>query len=888
MNYPPAPKEIPESVRRAADFEYDEQKLLFERHGRILPVFRGHKSGGAVVDIPYNGEWRDQAAKLVPKMLAKYPIVTGASEVWQRLLNANSDGYGARTEGVMINVYTRHGTWTMMCPILRSPDRLEKGQLWLPDQMEGRASTGALTAKDLKKFTAGVVETLTLKDDLAWKPRLSLALIRVYGDLGDITPFTNALFSPGIPPDRLDYGHRLVERYMGWELLEPREAPAEADAQAACLLGINFLLRDGASPEKAVTEAYAALLRATATLQDPIALDPQHGLSMPMLYVPLSVSGALASFGLRWLKDESPSARHEQQVRDWARQRFEEQVERLARERLATQMVITVPAIAKLHVLASEKPSFGLPLAPPPASAAGLHQRLRAAIAQALPTDGSIELQDVDDFYDALRAKYSRHLRFEASSRVAEFSAAFDGRSPADLHVIVAGCVTTETPGAGIFSSAYYDDSPASPFFSLQALPLQPVEASIDQVVQALRDAGVTRIDRQQTRHEPDIPTDSLGAPMVPGPNGTWFSAFSRMAPEALGVLQSVEWAFQPSEEQSDPEVLKLPLPHLLVRLGLVNSISSRYTPEAYRAVRDALSRADRNMEQVWADACVAHQGLGSLTAKFPMLARPDELIRLTLQLHWSRSPTMTIRPALTQRLRLTDIGSKLPMRMVKTPFPLQYVHFGDAEPLAEVTLTEDGREASYRPTGAFVHRAAQGTEEIGLWLVWQTPGRPLDAHIYATTLQAYGDQSVDDAIAAALADEEDPEMRASARLVVEEVLKLMFYATSRDARMVERNERGQMMLGMGKKSPEQKARIMQRAKGLYDHILVGPEQALQVTSEGLESRQMPVHVRRGHLHGYWTGKGRTSYIVKFLEPVVVNQQRLGDDDAAPRDYDLR
>jgi len=58
---------------------------------------------------------------------------------------------------------------------------------------------------------------------------------------------------------------------------------------------------------------------------------------------------------------------------------------------------------------------------------------------------------------------------------------------------------------------------------------------------------------------------------------------------------------------------------------------------------------------------------------------------------------------------------------------------------------------------------------------------------------------------------------------------------------------------------------------------------------DGMSRRQTKVFVRRGHVHGYWTGKGRTVYEAKILDPIVVNRRLLqdGEEPPMPKNYTL-
>lgn len=162
-----------------------------------------------------------------------------------------------------------------------------------------------------------------------------------------------------------------------------------------------------------------------------------------------------------------------------------------------------------------------------------------------------------------------------------------------------------------------------------------------------------------------------------------------------------------------------------------------------------------------------------------------------------------------------------------------------------------------------------------GLDLVGDLENRNAEFRIWRTTrlwsplkLEFRNDsQTISECIKHALGDS-DPELIEVETTAAEELIKVLFYLGSKDARKVTVSDRATALKDMAKRDGAAQQRILLKTRGLYDHILVGPEAALPFPGDDeLSRRQTKVFVRRGHLHGFWTGRAEPSTRSRFSSP---------------------
>lgn len=903
---------IPQSViQTVADLEYGIQEKLFNQFGNVEQSIKGFRiSAGKVTTVnplTLNTDFRKDYARLVAKMLQKYPIVVTAMEVWET--NSRTQ---QRREAAVLTLHTSDCVWTMRCLIEGGPlRRIIKGELERPLEVSGRLVTGSLTKATAKTLTKELYGLL-LTGGETWKPRFGTQMVRAMHELRDISPVTNALYSPDIPSDRLADATAMLEI-----VTTQADLGSQADGLQVLeiLLGADITLDlhegvgDACDVDLVVKALHQNINRKLADAGIAAAADPAGKLAIAGSYIPVSAAFGLKNIARSWfspLDPESHSPTYDEAPRAWIDEAYDRDLERFSADPLSHDLTLTLPIYMRVQAPARSQYLGGLldAAASEPAITACLEamaEPLRAAVNSAASQVGvNLQFEGVERLYDQLRSKHRAWLlqRWQkAVSQASSLSAERGVPTPLEDMQAVVGAAIFVKPAAHemVLVSVFAGGDVCMPV-GLQRPVYWNLADYTDMVVEVLRNCGLTQIELGSTVVKvSEHPSDALGAPMYLDANGAWFSPASVHIPAAVGVVQSFNWEFFASEDSSDPEVLTLPVPHLMQRLGAAAVMQRHFSPEVYRIVKEALSSSSRSVEQCWEVARSQHEKLDALARTHDFAVFPPEIVALSLQLQWSRSPTINVRSTLTERLRYTDLSSKLLAKAVTAPFPLQYVHFSISDPVAEIFLDHEGQKFSVALAGAFVlQRTTDAGRTLDVHLAWQNKQDKLHVLVSAVRLDLGQDeQTVAECIEASLmgGNYESVEVRGSIGAALDELFKVLFYMGSRQARIVQADDRSKLLKDIGRKTPEQQTRLVERARGLYDHIDIGPEQALsgEVGLEGLDRRQTKVSIRRGHWHGYWRGAGRTEYVVHLLEPIIVNKRLLGEDEAPPdpRGYTL-
>lgn len=890
-----------------ADAEFDLQNHLYKKFGHVSPSIHGyHVKDGKIASVTaaeFEGEFRDVAPGLVKRLLKKFPAVVTSAEVW---ISDDGEQIGnARPERAMITVHGTDRVWVMLCGIERqSPKQLVKGDL------VAQAAIGRMTA-DMGRAAARDLDRLLREGGPTWENDAAMILARMVENLGDIKPATDVLYAPDVPGDRLAKATAMVEKLTceRWR----RHPTADSPDTVVHLLGVTVLLQldrlgSFGDVERILMALSVEFQKELRQAGSPSAVDPKGELAIEGHLLPVSLAHGLTEMAVRWVDGVGATrVAASDNTRRVLNDRLAGGVQRFASNPLNRELVLTIPVAATLSAPANLMPFQALAAAAPniDGSIAALIDRVSGLVDAAVGRvaasfEVTMRFVMFGPIYECLRAMNQRSILSAASDvvRLANDLAKqrAGGGDTEPLKAIVAAAEFAKPiPHELVMATVWGSHSVCIPLH-LQRSPYWNLSQYTEMVAQALRDAGALVEVGRATHKLPEHLKDPFGAMMYPDATGAWFSPSAMSMPKALGVLQTLTWDFLRSAEAVDPITLALPVPHMLQRMGAVSVVQRHFVPDAYRVFKEAFSSAECGVEQCWERAASRHSGLRDLALTNPTVVKPPEIVALSLQLHWARAPTLRVRPTLTERMRFMDISAKLPSRIIAAPFPLQYVHFGAADPIAQVDLAGDGEgEGAAMPfVGAFVrHSKTSDGRILDVRMIWQNNQDPRHILTSAVTLQALdSEQTVFDCIQQALqASSTDDAAAAPEAAALEELVKVLFYVSSRGARLIESDERAAALKNIGKKSPEQQAQILERSRGLYDHILVGPEKPLgfEEPGEGAVRRQTKVSVRRGHYHGYWHGPGRTEYVLHLLDPIIVNRHLLqdGDDPPTPRDYTL-
>lgn len=888
---------VPEAiVRKVAELEFNLQKQLFEEFGYAKQAFKAYERKGdkitRVISLNFKGDFATSHSSTVQKMLKKHELVATVCEAW-----ITTSRSSIKEEAVLISIYTNEQVWVKYCSIKRNPNTIEDGVLQSPVSLSGRMQTGPLNRNNTNLLQQELEHILRGGGSEFWPEELQMLLGRLATELRDIAPATDVLYQPDIPDARYSTALGLLEKLVTKTVYPPlEEVPVHSEM---ALLGLNLQIcfdRSDISMDP-VKSVKLLLPRLSATLSKhefPVHTERESNFILLGDYLPLSFAHGLKEQSSDWHRGKECGPEFNKRLFAWFLARWSADLELLDQDPFETKSEITIPLLLYIDesnfALDSETWNSGKAIE---AALPEIQNSLKQTLSQDPAfEDVGLRFMDVGLMFDALRNKHERRITSTASGLI-ELSVGLGVPVEQITYTAIPVSATKPTVHDLVMGTLTGGGKILAPQMQ-QRLPYWSVESYSQLWCNVFSKLGVKESIRGHLVKVDELPVDPLGAPMYPEINGSWFSPISMRHPEALGVLKSMSWDYLTNEDTETAQSGLLPLPHQILRLGAVEMMSRHYTPAVYRILKEELSNPSRNVDASWSAAAGRHAGLSGLLGKLPSFARPDTLVSLTLQLHWTRSPTVKARPQLVELLRFTDITEKLKVQAIAVPFPLFYMHLGFENSVAEIYMGE-GEDAgsAFSMTGAFIRLDnSLGERALEMAIVWQVRSDPLSASMSTLRLNLSDEnvtvsECVENALVAA---ESPPETKESERAAAEELLKMVFYMGSREARRVDVKDRSKALKDLGRKNPEQQKAILEKTRALYDHILIGPEKSLFGSNyEGLTGRQVSIHVRRGHLHGYWTGPGRTVYTMRVLEPVVVNRHLLGDGDEppAPKDYTI-
>jgi len=395
-----------------------------------------------------------------------------------------------------------------------------------------------------------------------------------------------------------------------------------------------------------------------------------------------------------------------------------------------------------------------------------------------------------------------------------------------------------------------------------------------------------------------EVPT-AVNATLYPTRSGDWLDPKVAQAGAGAHLLKTVNWTYPGLDDLDEARMRNLPMPRRFLAAGLVEMIQQHYVPDVYRKLKELLSDLSFSDELVTDELVKAFPTFAELLHNAPHGALPTDAEISALRWHWTKSPLFLIRPELTERLQLTDLGLDVEASFAIMPYPLFYIHFpGGRSDLSWVDVSEE----SLKVTGAFVHQHGMASAE---------PGRPriLDILFCADSTdpqsEAWGfvdlrltiedeaetlEQVFQRWVASNKPEEMDDEWVAFSRILIDEVLKILVYLGMRDARKEDRPERTKFLKTASNKTPGQRLTTAAKARWLFDYIYVGPEESVDnIAATGLTNRKVKPHFRRGHRHTVCYGRGREQRRLALYPPVIVNADMIGHGvEIRPKDYIVR
>jgi hypothetical protein len=424
-------------------------------------------------------------------------------------------------------------------------------------------------------------------------------------------------------------------------------------------------------------------------------------------------------------------------------------------------------------------------------------------------------------------------------------------------------------------------------------------DTTSSEIIKTLRDLSVEEnftliINAPAPRSS--VPTTRSGL-QYQNQQGIWKDPELALAGDGASLIKSVNWIGLEDEIVDNQNYRQTPLPHRLISAGLIDHIQSHYAPKVYQTLKQLCSDISLSDEDVWMGLEQEFPQFRDLISNAPYAAMPEFPAYWSARLHWSKSPTIVVRQTLNERLIMTDLGLDIESQFLVLPYNFFYLHFEDAR--SDLQWEENGLVATIE--GAFIHQhgssnAANGRQrivEIGC-MASTDSGEQLFYLDVRLVIEDEGEmlESVMKRTRDMMDPAPDDQWWKFMLSVIEEIVKVMIYLGTKDARREDRPERTRFLEGINKKSASQKTRALIKANELYDYILVGPEKAFdEITAPGLSGKKVKPHFRRGHRHTVSYGRVRELKRIEMFPPVIINAHLIGSAEGysiVPKNYQIK
>lgn len=845
--------------------------------------------------VPLPKDYKEYIGRKLPRLIARNSVVVVTVEAWQTIL---SEGVQEKNEIVGVTVYANDKAYFAAHAILRDPLRLVYGDITETETTSGTIAPGGAFAQLNPQAIAKLVSRLrdlVKRGGVKWEAEFTGMLRRFVAGSPNIQPVTEMLYDVSLPAERASTANRILDHLL--TVIDLPDAPPTAPNRM-WLTGIPVHIGDPTDDTvdpRTLPSGDELLSRLASNIRElmppyiPFYPAPRGEAYAIESYLPVSTLNGLSRWACEWQDPETPPL---DEIKTYIDERNMNCIEKYAHTGMQPPACVLFAAAFDRHE------NFRDPFSTthddewdvPTDVIEGF--LLEAAAKTTRETGVLITTDTVSPAYDALHAldrvqmmqKCMFVMDFEELDRstvVAELTmASFPSPVPHEKAFVVLN------KGDGNFATA----------LRFHRKPHHMYPDMLQDIADILRTLGVIDVRIYPSILPADYESSSNPIDVfAPDFRGGWFSVSDMKIPAAKGMLRKAGWEYVDRAVLADEKVSRLPYPHRIARAGLAEVIQRHYSSTVYKILKEVCGIASIPTDHLWDAVCEREPRFQAFMEAMPNWSRPDDLATRSTRFIWGKAPTLITTGGLSERLALTDINlDKLPARFLNIPYPITYLHFQTPPPNAVLNTDEDGQKESFVLEGAFLESyKTEISRKFQFVPIWRSTTDPNHSIFSVVTLAVDDDlASVGDYLA-----RHYEEIGLDAGVISEdmesisEIVKVLVYLNLKDARTIPKPVRSDLLRGSNKKSVEQRLKILARAAGLCDHILVGPETSMHTfTAPGASERSMPVHARRGHLHTYRTGKGRTEVTLKFVEPIIVNKHLLQDGDAPPslKDYHLK
>ena len=292
-----------------------------------------------------------------------------------------------------------------------------------------------------------------------------------------------------------------------------------------------------------------------------------------------------------------------------------------------------------------------------------------------------------------------------------------------------------------------------------------------------------------------------------------------------------------------------------------------------------------------------------------------------------TKSPVFTYRESLCKKLDDMDIGSKVPMGLLRPPYDTCFIEFGPADRRGDLGYTIFSMDSYHPLEGAYIsyHEKTEGDvlTNHGKRVLSIEEGKDIrcieisftaspinmekerrsvlaDIGTYISIYWTDDSQSIEDTLNKhfELFEENNSipgEMVLSLKDNIIRLTKALLYLISgnRYQETEEHEERLSRRLD-ALKNPAKVRKLQRQRYKLYDRILIGPNRPyvpLADRLKGIADRTgVKPHIRRAHWSSRWSGPKKTVLKPVQIDVALVNAKGLSEEDASilQKDYDVK
>lgn len=372
-------------------------------------------------------------------------------------------------------------------------------------------------------------------------------------------------------------------------------------------------------------------------------------------------------------------------------------------------------------------------------------------------------------------------------------------------------------------------------------------------------------------------------------------------------------------------EALKLPLPKRFA-LDLTQDYYKSFLGNFLPVIDTLLDEEDKPFAEI-AKAIVEETGYKDWLNEIKVTRESLEQMLQMRKFQLEKSPVFTYRESLCLKLNDMDIGSKVPMKLIKPPYNHCYFEFGPASERGGLGYKIFANDSFHILEGAYVsfHEkadadllSAKGKEilsidskenikciEIGF------TGSPLslpkekqtafsDIGTYISIYWTDEDQTIEETLNKHFrlfeSNKSIPdEMVSSLKENIVFLTKAILYLISGNRyQEIEEPERKLSRRIDALKNPAKVRKALRQKYKLYDRVLVGPNSPYVPLEDRLrrvsERTGVKPHIRRAHWSSRWSGPKKSVLKPVQIDVTLVNAEGLSDDDISmiQKDYDVK